>query len=122
MSMMSTAAAGARQVRRSPPVRLTRRGRAVLAGLVILLAVATLTLFWMISAGGVQASGQGQPPRSEYRGMTRVVVRQGQTLWSIAASAEPTADPRIVVQQIIEVNALTGTDIRTGELLWVPKG
>jgi LysM repeat protein len=93
----------------------------VVAGLVIVVVAAALTLVMMLAAGGVQASGHGQPPSAGYRGMTRVVVRQGQTLWSIAALAEPSADPRIVVQQIIEANALTSTVLRAGELLWVPR-
>jgi LysM repeat protein len=54
--------------------------------------------------------------------MTQIVVRPGQTLWSIAAAAEPSADPRIVIQQIIDANALGGNTIRAGQLLWVPKG
>jgi LysM repeat protein len=54
--------------------------------------------------------------------MTRVVVRPGQTLWSIASQAEPTADPRLVIQQIIQANSLSGPVIQPGQSLWVPKG
>jgi hypothetical protein len=93
----------------------------VVASLVIVSVAVAVTLILMLAAGGVQASRQGQPPGAGYRGMTRVVVRQGQTLWSIAASAEPSADPRVVVQEIIEANALPNTVVRAGELLWVPK-
>jgi LysM domain len=103
-------------------IRLTRRGRAVVWVLSILVAAAAVTLIWMAGAGGALASGPGQPPRAAYQGMTQVVVRPGQTLWTIAASAEPSADPRVVVQEIVQVNALSGTVIHTGELLWVPKG
>jgi LysM repeat protein len=52
--------------------------------------------------------------------MHQIVVRPGQTLWSIAAAAEPSADPRNVVQEIMSVNALAGPTISTGQLLWVP--
>jgi LysM repeat protein len=93
----------------------------VVAGVVIVVVAAAVTLILMLAAGGVRASGPGQPPRAGYQGMTRVVVRQGQTLWSIAASAEPSADPRVVVPQIIEANALTSTVVRAGEVLWVPR-
>jgi len=51
-----------------------------------------------------------------------VVVHPGQTLWSIASHAEPTADPRVVMQQIIDLNALRGTNIEPGQHLWVPRG
>ena len=53
--------------------------------------------------------------------MTQIVVRPGQTLWSVAAAAEPSNDPWDVVQQIINVNALNGPEIHAGELLWIPK-
>ena len=53
--------------------------------------------------------------------MHQIVVQPGQTLWSIASAAEPTADPRAVIQQIMSVNALSGTNIQAGQLLWVPR-
>jgi len=105
-------------------LRLTRRGRIVLAGLAIAIvtAVASAMLLWLSAAGNAQAAGHGQPPGAAHRGLSRVVVLPGQTLWSIARRAEPSADPRVVVQQIIEVNALGSPVIQPGELLWVPKG
>ncbi len=105
-------------------LRLTRRGRVVLAGLAIAIvtAVATAMLFWLSAAGNAQTASHGQLPGTAHRGLSRVVVRPGQTLWSIARRAEPSADPRVVVQQIIEVNALGSPVIQPGELLWVPKG
>ena len=104
-------------------VRLTRRGRLVVAGFAMLVVIAAATLLWLTVAGGVQASSRGGPaPRSPYQGMTQVVVRPGQTLWSIAAAAQPSANTWTVVQQITEVNALSGPAVRTGQLLWVPKG
>lgn len=103
-------------------VRLTRRGRLVVAGFVVLVIVA-VTLLWTSVAGGVQASSRGgAAARSPYQGMTQIVVRPGQTLWSIAAAAEPSANAWAVVQQITEVNALNGAEVYAGELLWVPKG
>jgi LysM repeat protein len=53
--------------------------------------------------------------------MHEIVVRPGQTLWSIAAAAEPSADPRVVVQQIMTVNSLTSPQIEAGQLLWIPR-
>jgi nucleoid-associated protein YgaU len=78
-------------------------------------------VLWMSVAGSVQASGHASAPGSPYRGMTQVVVQPGQTLWSIAAAAEPSGNLWAVVQQIINVNALSGAGIQTGQLLWVPK-
>ena len=52
--------------------------------------------------------------------MHQVVVQPGQTLWSIAAAAEPAADPRTVVQEIMSANALGSPAISAGQQLWVP--
>ena len=103
-------------------VRLTRRGRRVLAGFAIVVAMAAISLLWIGAAGGALAASHHSSAGSAYRGLTRVVVRPGQTLWSIAARAEPTADPRAVIQQIMEVNAISTPDVQPGELLWVPQG
>jgi hypothetical protein len=54
--------------------------------------------------------------------MRQIVVKPGQSLWSIALSAEPQADPRAVIQQIVEFNALGSQVVVPGESLWVPRG
>jgi hypothetical protein len=103
-------------------LRLTRRGRRVLTGFAMLVIVISAMLIGTSVAGGAQAPGPGAPARSAYQGMTQIVVRPGQTLWSIAAAAEPSADPWAVVQQISDANALNGAQVQAGQLLWVPRG
>jgi len=103
-------------------VRLTRRGRVVVTGAAALL-IAALS---MAVAGTVQPAqagshaGPGTPPGGA--AVTRLVVRPGQTLWTIAQSSDPGADARAVVQQIMQMNSLAGQTILPGEILWVPKG
>jgi LysM repeat protein len=46
----------------------------------------------------------------------------GQSLWSIASQYDPAADPRGVIQQIIDLNALSGTSVQPGQHLWLPRG
>ena len=108
------------QVSSPPPLRLTRRGRVVVATLVVAIIAGIALAVAMLAAGGAQAANHGQP-RAGYQGMHEIVVKPGQTLWSIASAAEPGADPRDVVQQIMTVNAMTGTTISAGQLLWVPR-
>ena len=110
----------ARVASRPGAVRLTRRGRRVVAAFVIGVVIVAVTLLWMSVAGSVQASSHGSALGSPYRGMTQVVVRPGQTLWSIAAAAEPSGNLWGVVQQIINVNALSSANVQAGQLLWVP--
>ena len=103
-----------------PPLRLTRRGRAVVATLIVAVIAAIALVVGLAAAGSVQAANHGQP-RAGYQGMHEIVVRPGQTLWSIASAAEPGADPRDVVQEIMTANAMTDTTISAGQLLWVPR-
>jgi nucleoid-associated protein YgaU len=106
---------------RPGPVRFTRRGRLVVAGLVICVVIVAVTVLWTSLAGSVQASSHGPSAGSPYQGMTQVLVRPGQTLWSIAAAAEPSGNSWAVVQQIINVNALSSASVQAGQLLWVPR-
>jgi LysM domain len=103
-------------------VRLTRRGRIVVAVLLTAVSLLLATLAWMAVAARAQASDSGLPPSAVYQNLTSVVVHPGQTLWSIASQAEPNADPRVVMREIIDLNALRGTVVEPGERLWVPRG
>ena len=100
------------------PLRLTRRGRVVIAVASAILAVVVS----LIAAGAVQATSHSLPPLVAQQNFSRVVVRPGQSLWSVAESADPHADTRLVVQQIIELNGLTGDTVAAGRQLWVPRG
>jgi ferric-dicitrate binding protein FerR (iron transport regulator) len=101
------------------PVRLTRRGR-VVAGAAVVLILTAICLVTASLAGGALASSHGAA-RGGYAGMRQVVVEPGQTLWSLAAAAEPAADPRLVIQQIMETNALSGPTVYAGQQLWIPR-
>jgi LysM domain len=102
-----------------PRLRLTRRGRIVVGALVMAAATAAALLIMLLGPGGAQATDHG-PARAGYQGLHQVVVQPGQTLWSIAAAAEPAADTRVVIQEIMAANALDGSGISAGQLLWVP--
>lgn len=109
-----------RPVPAQPPLRLTRRGRAVVATLVVVLAAALALAIALATAGGARAAGHGPAP-SPHQGMHEIVVQPGQTLWSIASAAEPTADPRLVIPQIMAANGLDSANVAAGQLLWVPR-
>jgi LysM repeat protein len=100
----------------SSHLRLTRRGRVVLvAG-----AVMAASLLWFAVASAAQASAHGAPTRPGVPATSQVVVQPGQTLWSIAAQTDPTADPRLVVQRIVTINRLTSENITAGQHLLIP--
>jgi hypothetical protein len=101
----------------NPPLRLTRRGRIVVA-VAAMLVLAALSL---VIAGAAQATSHPVPPGAALRNLTQVTVHPGQNLWSVAESADPAADTRVVIQQIIELNSLTGNVVFAGQRLWVPR-
>jgi hypothetical protein len=104
------------------PVRLTRRGRIVVGTIAVIGTAAVASLIWLAVTGQAQASGYTGPGAPVRNSMLKVVVRPGQTLWSIAVDADPASDPRAVIPQIMDINSLPGSNIMPGQVLWVPKG
>ena len=107
-------AAGAVPSRR---IRLTRRGRIVVAALAVVAACGLL----VAGASAAQASGPAAAHAATGSGQ-RIIVQPGSTLWSIAETADPHADARTVVQEMLQANRLKTADITAGQRLWVPRG
>jgi hypothetical protein len=100
------------------PLRLTRRGRVVVA----LAAALLVTMVSLLLAGVAQATNDGPAPGAGRENLVQVIVRPGQSLWSVAESADPDQDTRAVIQQIIDLNSLNGDTVFAGQQLWVPRG
>ena len=101
------------------PLRLTRRGRIVLAAAAALL----VTLLSLLATGAAAwATSHTAPTHGADRNLAQVLVLPGQSLWSVAETADPNADPQQVMQQIIDLNGLSGDVIQAGQQLWVPRG
>jgi predicted Zn-dependent protease len=95
-------------------IRLTRRGRAVLIGTA---ATLLLVAFWLTANPGAHAgSGTVERPAKTQT----VTVEPGDTLWSIASRARPSADPRVTVQRIIDLNGLAGSVVQPGQRIALP--
>lgn len=99
------------------PLRLTRRGRVVAAAVAALL----VTVLSLLAAGAAQATNHSVSPRAARQNLVQVLVGPGQSLWSVAESADPDEDTRAVIQQIVDLNALSGTAVFAGQQLWVPR-
>jgi LysM domain len=101
------------------PLRLTTRGRIVLVAAAALL----VTLLSLLATGAAaSATSHTAPSRGADRNLAQVLVLPGQSLWSVAETADPNADPQQVMQQIIDLNGLSGDVIQAGQQLWVPRG
>lgn len=94
-------------------LRLTRRGRAVITTLVTAPIVA-LVLALALSGGEATAtSGDVELPV--------VTVEAGQTLWQLAESIAPEANPADLVADIITMNGLDSAAVMPGQTLLLPE-
>lgn len=93
-------------------LRLTRRGRAVIAALVSLPLVVALVSM-AINGGGATATSSGAAVET-------VTVEVGESLWSVAAAIAPEASTADVVADLIAVNKLTSAELLPGQVLVVP--
>lgn len=98
-------------------LRLTVRGRRLLAGIAAAPAVVALAVA-IVSGGGALASGEGSAPAGTFE---QVTVMPGDTLWSIAETVAPGADPRDVIDAIMRLNALPSGELVSGETLSLPQ-
>ena len=96
----------------NPSGRLNRRGRLARTFVVLSLTV-------VMAAGFASQSGAGQVEASTAPSYEIVVVAPGETLWSVAA-AYASGDVQGMVNDIREVNNLTGFDLQAGQKLRVP--
>lgn len=97
-------------------LRLTRRGRRVVATIAALPAVVAITAV-ALSGGGALASNDAGAPAGSF---TTVTVMSGESLWSIAEEVAPAADPRDVVDAIVRLNALGSGQLEAGQTLAIP--
>lgn len=96
-------------------MRLTVRGRRVVASLVVAVALVTVGVAtWRFAA---MVTGPDSPIPAD--APATVVVEPGDSLWSIARSVAPDADARAVVQELLERNRLDSSQVRIGERLVV---
>jgi Tfp pilus assembly protein FimV len=97
-------------------LRLTARGRRIVAALAALPAVVALTLA-VLSGGSALASRDAGASVGSF---TTLTVASGESLWSIAEQVAPGADPRDVVDAIVRLNGLEGVTVSAGQQLAIP--
>lgn len=94
-------------------LRLTRRGRAVIAALVSLPLVIALATIGLNGGGATATSGETV--------VTTVTVEAGESLWAVATAIAPEASTADVVADLIAVNGLTSAELLPGQLLVIPQ-
>ena len=114
------AARSAAQVPALTPVRLTQRGRLVVTVMAVLLVAAGSVAL----AGAAQAighSGAKARPGTAGAAITKIQVRPGQSLWTLAEAYDPNADTRQVIQEILQLNSMSTDQVQPGQVLWMPR-
>jgi len=96
-----------------PGLRLTPRGRRAIA---VVFAGAVLVALAVIPWRAVADQPAGTIPT----GWVTVTVDPGDTLWSLAQTADPGADPRPLIAEIRRVNGLGTSTLQPGQSLAVP--
>jgi hypothetical protein len=97
---------------RKQPIRLTRRGRRVVALLAIIPIALTFLLIGM--RGAVATDGTVQSETQS------VVVKPGQSLWDVAVAISPNTDPRETIWLIQQLNTMETSEVMAGQALIVP--
>lgn len=99
----------------APAARLRLTPRARRLGVVLAVAVGVAVGAWV---DGATSGGDGE--RLRLVGESSVVVRSGDTLWSIAGAVAGDEDVRAVVDEIQQLNGLHGALLVPGQTLQLP--
>jgi hypothetical protein len=98
----------------APRLRLTKRGRGVLTTLAAAPLVIAALVF-ALNGGMATATLEGSGTEFQY-----VTVDTGQSLWEVAETVAPNADPRDVIAGIMKLNQLESADVLAGQQLAIP--
>jgi nucleoid-associated protein YgaU len=94
----------------APPLRLTRRGVAVLTAAVAVLATVLTGVAWLSAPSSPAGPSSGAVPDT-------VSVQSGDSLWAIASRVAPQRDPRAEVADLQRLNHLGTAALVPGEVL-----
>lgn len=103
-----------RQGTARPRLRITPRGRAVLSAILLGPLVAAILA---LSLNGGAATAAGELSGADFQYLT---VEPGQSLWQLAESLAPDADPREVISDLVRLNGLQDSVVHPGERLAIP--
>ena len=119
---------GAATAQSTTHLHLTRRGRIVFT---IMAAVPLIigALAFALNGGMAAATGQGASAgigagndavTVDATAFEYVTIYSGQSLWQVAETLAPTADPRDVIAEIVSLNQLSSEAVQPGQRLALP--
>jgi hypothetical protein len=96
-------------------IRLTRRGRVVFTSLAAAPLVAVAA--WLgVNALPAVATSSSSSVVFEY-----ATIESGQSLWQLASSIAPEADPRDVIADVMRLNQLDSSTVSPGQRIAIPE-
>ncbi|MEO6827983.1 MAG: hypothetical protein ABI255_05040 [Microbacteriaceae bacterium] len=100
-------------------LRMTRRGRIALTAVICapLVAGAAVTA---VNGGHAFADAANAEANTSSAEFQYVTIRSGQSLWRVAETIAPSADPRDVIADIVNLNQLTSVEVRPGQRVAIP--
>ena len=97
-----------------PRLKITRRGRLVLGTLVAMpLVIGAVAVG--LNAGGAVANSSSSHTSFDYE-----TIASGETLWHLAETVAPAADPRDVIADIMRLNGLETASVVPGQRIAIP--
>jgi hypothetical protein len=98
-------------------LHITKRGRAVVTFLVAIPLAIAAAAFGLGALGTSASAGSATRSAASFQYVT---VDPGESLWQLAETIAPTADPRDVVADILTLNNLSSGDVQAGQRLAIP--
>lgn len=80
----------------------------------VVVAIASASIFGFVN--GAAANSKAGSAQFEY-----VTVSAGQNLWSLAEELAPNENPQDWMQEVVNLNGLTSTDLQPGQRLALPQ-
>ena len=114
MGLPTTPRSADAAVRPAPRLKITRRGRLVLAAL-LAAPIAVVLAFSALASAPAQAGSTASTTS-----FAHITVAPGESLWELAAWIAPEADPRQVVSDLVALNQLSTTEVQPGQRLAIP--
>ncbi|MGJ6968189.1 LysM peptidoglycan-binding domain-containing protein [Streptosporangium sp. G11] len=82
------------------------------------LVLVALGVLWI--GGRIDMASAGE--REGLESLPRITVHAGDTLWEIADALTEEADAGPMVRRIMDLNGLSGSEVRPGTRLYLPEG
>ena len=82
----------------------------------VVVALATTSIFCFVNTATANGQASSSAAKFEY-----ITVSAGQTLWDLAEQVAPNTDPQDWMQDVVNLNGLTSTDLKPGQRLALPQ-